>query len=1454
MTDIKVIERKRPEGSFLSRAEREARLQEIAKHSKLPRFHFDNFLELEDEWIKKEANRRKPDITALLLRKLIRYRGVIPIVPEQVSRLKNLDDVNEFFDIPMLRKFGQAEGGKVSAKRPPNRKKKPSEMAPVENPEEFKTDIPDEEAELLQNVQAEIIQPEKKKGISYMIGVQVSNKTTFVLLDDIKNYTQAVHSNDKIAQNSFSYQTSRNQSIAICGIMIDTAAPLVQYYKDRFPWIMNVFAAIMSGVYSAEYLHNKLFSPFHVSDEGLFEKNLKELIQQPLEMNGTYYYLFKNEDNVKQVCTSLLEYLNYLERNQVSGYVNYVISNAFRYAENVERGAMPRFSELFKLMVTFLTKINDTPISPIEEKPVEKYVPGKDLLDFIKQIGPYMTRGIREKNSQLGLYYDFWAANLLVLLEKFFIADSVDSATRKEFMQEIQDFVTNQTKRGIESAKGYKIDQRDFENKFREMRKRWIYIQKFGKKRFDEAYEGHLSSIPLYELIDKRESDAVDVQYKKIEKFAEAYEKNSCPHLAIESAMRTTESDEIRLQKYEELKKFLPAKERELSRTLPIDFIPCNVCNFVAICPHVRDMMELEKRRSTDDEIRNFIFKYAGNTPLYLQYYCRICGEPISDTSEVEVFSETIEGSVVEYSSVEDALRDEIWKEASFLVRNFIEFKGMQTNKYINKFVSTLVDGIYQFVSAIEKKLLKAKTNTIDEIKDKKKLFTIIYLMALLAKVIDDNPTKLKFTQGKRQIQDLKKTSFEKIPIAKLLSQAVSIVLSSQSGNINRIEGMSDVVVRNSLLKAYKIISKYRQKSSIPQIKEHEMIVTLLLDPLYKYIVNANILIQAEDYHGGKHPTAGFKKQKENLHDPRASLGKSVADMENSEYVFEGMKDLKFKLSGPSFEERIRSPNPKDLYKSYWIDSFNHTFDYLKSRVYINPLWDVQIVPVEDERPKLHIEINKEYQKFFERFTKLRAAERIFMDLELFQKMNALWKLPFQNQPQFKLPEDPNAYMARVYGYPFNSSFNFKTAGIDPAEIKKIPHFHEHKWDLITYRVGNTKKTLHKRDLKKKMEMEESDKTEWHVEDIVCSICFYPQSGIHKVVKDPIALIEEAQLIQSFYNYYISRCPKPSTTQIHQGDNLHQMDAKEVCKNCGFKKDYAAELQKSYFEKYLGTYKKDIAEPDTEKVESIDWGKDKIPSSIKNPSIMDQVKKWKFNQNVITEMVNATYDLVGKDLKLKKPQYFNIWINLGLTAGLDFDNIQSGSDTPYRNITTDPRVAHAREDRVGIYMRELIVLYNKLRNSKNMANLESEIKELADNPKLVKALDKSPEFIKDYHQFQSQIRRQYYKDEDTYQRANWVLEFLCKTILKVFKSNKDTGPLFILFIGNVIETEKLMSKPKDNRIAAILATQKFRAEDDPSMVDNRAANTFDDLVNEESNPGFEYDEMDYDGHNEEWDT
>ena len=56
----------------------------------------------------------------------------------------------------------------------------------------------------------------------------------------------------------------------------------------------------------------------------------------------------------------------------------------------------------------------------------------------------------------------------------------------------------------------------------------------------------------------------------------------------------------------EELKKFVPEKERHISKGIPQEMISCNNCKLPLICPHVRDLTELEKTKKSDEEIKNF--------------------------------------------------------------------------------------------------------------------------------------------------------------------------------------------------------------------------------------------------------------------------------------------------------------------------------------------------------------------------------------------------------------------------------------------------------------------------------------------------------------------------------------------------------------------------------------------------------------------------------------------------------------------------------------------------------------------------------------------------------------------------------------------------------------------------------------------------------------------------------
>jgi len=1430
-SDIKVIERDVQDSRLLSREEKEAHLTEVAKTLKLPSYHFTNFLELDDESLAIERKRSKPDITALLLRKLLTYDAVIPIVNEKVNNLRNSEDIYNYFDIPVLRKFGNSEvlGGKarpIKAKKQPAKKDRSKKKSQPENKE---TTQPEKKTS----------QPEKKtsQSIIFTQNVQINGIKRFIHLEDVEEYSKN-HSNDYV------YQTENNSSILIAGIYIDQFSPMVKYFRDKFPWAMNIFSAIMSGSYSEEYLHNTIFSPYHVNENGLFNTNLKELIPGSKETGGHLYYVFDNEERLSNICTSLFEYIVYLERIYAPRYYSMFITSAFEAADSISEKDKSKLgeSDLFRMLTIMLTRFQELPtLIETKEMPIEF---DSKVLEFVKLIKPYISRN-RSVKYNSSLNYDLKTGDILTLFEKFMIGkNSVD------------DFITSQNKTDIIDAKTYIRQQAQFEATFTEMRYRWIYINKFGWDKFQELYAApaHMydykrmtQKTPIMSLVPKNIKEILIVEYKRFEKYTDILFKNNCPHLEIEHKMRTSDNKSFKAKQWEELKKFVPEKERSLSKGIPQDMINCNNCKLPLVCPHIRDLNELEKSRKTDEEIRQFINKYAGNVPISGHFYCKICGEPIADSTEDEGIISFGINQPEDYHYADDELRDFIWQIASNIVRNFTEFKGLQTQKYINKFTGTVVSNIYEFVFAIEKKLIKSKTSSLEEINNKKKLFTSIYVISMLVKIISENPSRLRFIPGKSGNKNA--GTFNKVPIGKLLGMAYNIIIGTQNVLITKIEGMTNAIVQNALLKSYKVINSLLGKSSIPQVNKEEIITTLLLDPLYMYIISAHRRIKVSEY--SRKDSAKFEKVKESLLDPKNSLGRDIKEMEKSEYVFEGIKEPKFeKGSEDAFVRLMDGVGPTDvmkpglfgkngLYEGYWIKSFQHTFDYIQSRMYITPVMKVDILDDEDET--IRVETDKKYQEYFEKYTKISKAERILFDLMKYHTMRSYQSIPFKRSNQFVLGDDPQKYLSLAYGNTLNTKFNFKLAGINP--VSKVG-FHVHKWNLVEYTVGGSKKIFSIKDDKKNA-LENSGNDTWYVNDIICSVCFQYKGVLADSKIDIVDLIEQDQTITSFYNFYANRCPYYADRKSKE--TMHEFSTKDVCKNCGYEKEFDQTQNKTYFHKWENAFKKDTEEDEEESLPSIDRSKIvNIPASIKSPDIND-IDKWKFNPNIITEISNSTYDVVSKSLKnVKKTQYHNFWMSLGLTSDLDFDEILSGKLTPYKD--TPDNISRSRLNQVNNYIYKLMVDYNMMLNYKNIALLPVEIKELISSPALLGVLDKLPDFTKDFTNKYNQMKRKYYNDEDVKHLSNFVLEFLCKTLLNIFKVSKATGPFLAYFIQDLFDAEKLFSKPKANKVAKFMAAQPS----DDLQKDNSVSDAFNTGPEKISNDIYEG--MDYDGHNEEENT
>jgi hypothetical protein len=79
MTEINVIKVDK-EQRILTREEREVIYQDLSNKLNIPYFYFANIINLEDETIASDAAHIKPAFTVLLLRKLLEFHNVVPIV------------------------------------------------------------------------------------------------------------------------------------------------------------------------------------------------------------------------------------------------------------------------------------------------------------------------------------------------------------------------------------------------------------------------------------------------------------------------------------------------------------------------------------------------------------------------------------------------------------------------------------------------------------------------------------------------------------------------------------------------------------------------------------------------------------------------------------------------------------------------------------------------------------------------------------------------------------------------------------------------------------------------------------------------------------------------------------------------------------------------------------------------------------------------------------------------------------------------------------------------------------------------------------------------------------------------------------------------------------------------------------------------------------------------------
>jgi len=888
-----------------------------------------------------------------------------------------------------------------------------------------------------------------------------------------------------------------------------------------------------------------------------------------------------------------------------------------------------------------------------------------------------------------------------------------------------------------------------------------IIGDKLGEQRLKELDKKMIHEIKkestkiLLSLLTEKERKIIISVYEKKQKYMKEIISNTCPHIQLHKKFRKAITNNQLAITYNNLKKFFNIDKITKISTKNIiknektneeinKFIKCNNCGFDLICPHIIDQTEMQigkNRNYSFNEMRNRLFMYVDDTPYQGNYYCFICGEIIES---VELFSSSTvtQTESEQYSSIEDSLKNQIWGEMTTIIKSFY----FKTIVDISKIVNDMTEVCYEYIADIEQQLMKSKTNTTDDIKNKKRLFISIYGYAYMVNFILNNKTL------EINLKNVKKIIDKSKPIDLLIGVTITI-LNTKNILINKISGITTEFIKNKLIDAYKLISG--KGSNILQFSNnvYDIYMSIILDPLYKYVFEIN--------HIGK----GYKKE---------DLGKKLEYIMNINLSILGKKQMKKsnKKNGISnrisnkisngksngmiddISDEVNIEKIKDIYENIKIPNFStwhiDKFNKIPKFEYGGFLDSKVVKGYKAESFKLFYDKIK-YKLYFN-----FAYDDVGNFSEKLAKHTADYNLFHTNELQLIYYNCMNHIKSIVY-HDGSGLIKFKYIPVSLG-ILYDENGNKHIWNKFIYKNGSE---LTKSEINKIIQ--EKQITDTYI-DKRCSICGILESSVNELSNEKIIkVLKTKENIKNFFKFYENRCPEGG---LHEFEN-------NICKKCGLSIDnikkidsniYTAEA-KIYYEKYKKLYYEEKSEKqETEKI-------------IKLPTIShdytNEFVTWQFNYNDVLEL--------SKILKTN----IHILSNLGSIEKIDYNDVLSGSYVPLEEDT----INSIRIIKLDSYVREYIFEYNRLRTYGLMSKPPEYLVKIIEQSGIKhheysKLSDMMPEI---YNEFNEKLIW-FKKNKKPKEVVDFIIYSIINMSLKIYKySNKETQKLRELFVNYIVK-------------------------------------------------------------------
>ena len=929
-------------------------------------------------------------------------------------------------------------------------------------------------------------------------------------------------------------------------------------------------------------------------------------------------------------------------------------------------------------------------------------------------------------------YYAFQSNDLLHLYEEILIYSIDKESTQNKI---------NNILLGIENLKEYNNNKKIID----EYNLKYIQLEYLTKKRFPNLFNPNSKDVIFYKHkqfnlndLPKKYKDIILIDYKKLQNYANENIKNKCKHKDLIKELNSTNNKYPIVKELNALIQGNPNNNDE--------YYKCILCSYNLICPHILEYYNLlfskkDFKIDNDFSIRqHLINKYMTNAKVNMIYYCKVCGEELGQSLDLEQNIEYQDKVKLNTSEYSDETLEMVRNNTMHIVYSYIVFTSLNINiskKYLINYIFT---SILTNINLIEKSLRKAKIYTEEQIKNLLDFNSIIFIYASLIFIMTKYPfisfiqTQKRSYAGKGDIiiagRDSTniiipkkveiKSNKDLLNLIKLrFKEAYEIIVSTNNILLYKLKyNKQQEKIKELLIKTYGIVAKNDQMT-LNEKTDKMLNSNLLINSSifnYYYLIKSIYPLKAPSQLISSLPISSFNSKLYNSDISKLDITNYDKILNLSNINSNKIDNLFSNFSSPIIDEKLLNKvlqNDKiSDYNEYKILSFNLFYYHIKYELYNVPIYD----SISTEQV-----INNKLSKFITNnvyLDKLKSDEN--NNLYTYIKLSQLVKL-------YEIELINNNIKYNLYPFSLiklnNSRYFYKKdihLNIYFCSTDGFPH----NFNIYVF-LDNKKNKIEIN--KKQLDKNIDNIYNLNFLDYKCSKCNNEKNTLvsSKITNNNIIkLINDNNDKDGFFNLYINVCPVTIKNKITQQDDMqfHKFDYKNtgtgngndykniVCELCKIK--YIDLLDKKD-DIYL-QYSKEYEDYKNKKQNIINTQLHQITKRFDyqyNKNIKDIYKDNLLKLNILSSVLsnsndimsiinNINYDTTVVNFSKQFTNADNEKINIiflqkiGLTEGYEYNEKQLN--------TINNTYTLLRINKLVSYFRTMLIYYNLLKYNKNL--------------------------------------------------------------------------------------------------------------------------------------------------------